>query len=144
AGERQREEEIDAAFQVNQGGVEGAGDFFGSAFDGGGIGNAPVSSHGMAGPDGADFTGSVVANRDNEIEFGRIGFGEFVPGFAPEAKAGQSGGFELTKRGGMDVAFGMTARAEGGEGGKSFFVEDGFGKDGTGGISGTEKEDVVV
>jgi hypothetical protein len=121
AGERKREEQIDTAFKVNESVVEGAGNFFGSALDGGGIGNAPMRGDGMAGPDGADFLGSVITDGDDEIKFGRIGLGEFIPGFAAQGEGGQSGGFHLTKRRGMGGAFGMAACAVGGEDGKTLF-----------------------
>jgi hypothetical protein len=139
----QRQEEADSAIESDEGVAEGSVDLFGRALHGG-IGNAPMSGHGLARPDRADFTGGVIANGKDKIEFGRAGFGELVPGFAAQGEGGQTGEFQLAKRGGMDGAFGMAACAVGGEGGKTFFVEDGLGHDGACGISGAEEQDVVV
>ena len=41
--------------------------------------------HGLAGPDRADFLGSVVADGEDEVQFGRAGTGEFLPSFTAQA-----------------------------------------------------------
>src|SRR5271154_2881768 len=124
---------------MDEGVAEGLVDLAGRAFDGGGIGDAPVGGPGLAGPDGTDFAGGVVANGEDEIEKGRAGFGEFVPGLAAKAGGWKGCGVEKAESGGMDGTFGMAAGAVGGEIRGAFPSEDGFGEDGAGGIAGAEE-----
>ncbi len=54
-----------------------------------------MRSHGLSWPYGADFLGSVIANRKDKIELGRTGQGEFIPGLAAQTLGGQARDFEL-------------------------------------------------
>ena len=63
----------DTAVEHEVGVAEGFFDLLRRACDGGGVGDSPVGSHRLAGPDGADFFGGVVADGENKIEFGRAG-----------------------------------------------------------------------
>ena len=63
----QAKEEADSAVENHESLAEGALDLLGRAFDRGGIGNAPVRGHGLAGPDGTHFLRGVVANGEDEI-----------------------------------------------------------------------------
>lgn len=78
------EEEGDAAVEDGEGFAEGVGDLVGGSGDGGGVGDAPMGGHaverrGVAGPEGADLAGGVVADGDDEVDGGSAGCGELVP-----------------------------------------------------------------
>ena len=133
--ERQAEEQADAAVQRDVRIAKGPRDLFRRARDGGGIGNAPVRSDGLAGPDGAGFLRGVVANRKDKMHFGRAGLGEFVPALAAQSGGGQARGFELLQGVWMDASRGMAAGAEGAEIRAFPLIENGLGQDGPRGIS---------
>jgi hypothetical protein len=109
-----------------------------------GIGNEPMRRHRLAGPDRAGFLCGVVAEREDEVHFGRTRFCEFVPTFAAQAFSGQMGGFELTQGSGMNESRRVASCTVRGVRGLSFLAEDGFGHDGARGISGAEEEDVIT
>ena len=95
AGERETEEKADAAVEKQERFAKRTLDAFGWSFNRGGIGNAPMRGHGLAGPDGADFTRGIIANGENKIEFGRAGFRKFVPTLAAQTSTRQACEFEL-------------------------------------------------
>ena len=99
---------------------------------------------GLAGPGGADFLCSVVAQGEDEIHFGRAGICEFGPTFAAKSLGGQMGTFELAQSSGMYKSARVATCAMRGEGRPSFLAEDRFGHDGAGRIPGTEKEHVIL
>ncbi len=137
--EREGEQQGDAAIEGGEGVCVGAVDFLRSAADGGGIGHSPVGGDGLAGPDGADFFGRVIANGEDEVEVGRAGLGKLIPGFAAQTFDRNAGGGDLAQGFRANGPGGMTAGAVGGEGGRAFAVEDGFREDGAGGVAGAEK-----
>jgi len=144
AGDRQREEETNSTVKRGEGIAERAFNLLGRAAEVSGIGDAPMRGNGLAGPDGAGFVGGVVANGENKIHFRRIGRCEFIPTFAAETLGGQASDFELAQGPGMNTSNGVAAGAIRREGGRAAFVEDGFGHDRAGGISGAEEEDVIA
>ena len=70
--------------------------------DCGRIRNPPVGSHRLTRPHGAHFACRVVTDSDNEVHLRRIGFGEFVPRFAPQAfgRHGEVGRYDTIIGGG--------------------------------------------
>ena len=143
AVEREAEEQLDAAFESEEGIAKGTLDLFGGAGRGRRIGDAPVRGDGMAGPDGAGFVRSAIANSNDEVHRRSTRFGEFVPAFAAQACGGQIGGLELLDGVGVDAAGGMAAGAEGAEIGLAAVIQNGFGHDGARGVAGAEEENVV-
>ena len=93
-GDRQGEEEADAAIEDDVRIAEGAGDLFGRAADGGRIGDAPVRGHRLARPVGARFVGGIVADGEDEVHLRGVGSGELIPGFAAQAVGRDPGGVE--------------------------------------------------
>ena len=71
SAEGQGEEQADPAVKHRESIAKRAGDFVRSSFDRRRIGNAPVRGHRLAWPIRALFPGSVVADRENEVEFRR-------------------------------------------------------------------------
>ena len=142
--QRQGQQQGDAAIQGGEGLRVGAVDFLRGAANGGGIGHSPMRGDGLAGPDGADFFGRVIADGKDEVEMGRAGLGKLVPGLAAQAFHAETGGGDLAQSFGANGSGGMTAGAVGGEGGRSFAVEDRFRQDGAGGVAGAEKQNIVV
>ena len=82
---------------------------------GGWIGHSPMSGDGLAGPDGADLVGGVVADGKDEVEMRRAGRGELIPGFASQARGAEAGGFDVPEGFRADRAGGMAAGAIGSE-----------------------------
>jgi hypothetical protein len=141
--ERQAEEEFDAAFESEEGVAEGALKLFRRAGRHGGIGNTPVSSDRLTGPNRADFVGGVVTDGDDDMHLWRAGLGEFIPAFAAQAGCGQVGGFELFDGMRIDLAGGIAASAEGTEIGLTAMIQDSFGHDGPSGVAGAEEQNIV-
>src|SRR5579872_3971930 len=107
--ERKIQEKADAAVEHEVGIAEGFFDLLGSARDGGGIGDSPVSGHRLAGPDGADLLRGVVADGEDEVELGRIGARKFFPAFAAEIGSGKASGFDLLESFGAHFSGGKAA-----------------------------------
>ena len=115
ADERETEEKADAVVEKQERFAKRTLDAFGWAFYRGGIGNAPVRGHGLAGPDGTDFARGVVANGENKIEFGRAGLRKFIPILAAQTGDRQASEFELPERERpflLRIASAMMERAE--------------------------------
>ena len=140
----QREKKIDSAVEDKKRVAVGARDFGGVAFDRGGVGNSPVRGHRMSRPNGAGFFRSIVANREDEVHFGSSGLREFVPTLTAQPGGGYVSQLELLDRFRTNRARGMASRAVGDEDRLSFVVEDRFGHDGTGGVTGAQKKNVEV
>ena len=144
AGERETEEKADAAVEKQERFAKRTLDAFGWAFYRGGIGNAPMRGHGLAGPDGADFTRGVIADGEDKIEFGRAGLRKFIPILAAQTGDRQASEFELPERERMDAASRMASRAVGRKSGSALFVENRLRHDRARGITGTEKEHAIL
>ena len=98
----------------------------------------------MSRPGRADFLGSVVANREDELHLGSAGTREFIPALAAQADCGNARQFKLLQRFGMHRPRGMTFCAVGGEDRLSFVLEDRFGQDGTRRVTRAQEQNVVV
>src|SRR5215468_9961544 len=82
--DRQRDEQLDAVFENNAGIAEGAPLLGFRAAHGGGIGDAPMRGHRIAGPHRAQFARRLVANRDHKIHYRGAGPAEFIPAFTAQ------------------------------------------------------------
>src|SRR5262249_50924901 len=102
-----------------------------------------MRSYRLTRPHRAHFFRRVVADCKDKIEFRRTWFGEFSPIFAAQAIGRQFCGFDLARRGGMDFTFRVATGAVRRERRESVFVHDGFGHDGTSGVTRAEKQYVV-
>jgi hypothetical protein len=71
-----------------------------------------MGGHGVSGPNRAEFSCGVVANREGKIELGRGGDGKLVPEFAAQAGGGYVRDFELAQGFGANASRRMTAGAE--------------------------------
>src|SRR3954469_10205029 len=80
APNRQCCEDADALMQHPVGILERQGDFGGGTLCSARIGNAPMRRHRLPRPHRTAFAGRVVADGESEIERGRTGLGEFIPG----------------------------------------------------------------
>src|SRR5882724_2632966 len=87
--EGKRKKQTDAPLQHNERIAERPVNLFRSSSDYCGIGNSPMCSHWLSGPNGAYFVCRVVANGENEIHFRRIRFCEFIPAFAAQTRGGK-------------------------------------------------------
>lgn len=144
AGERQCEEKTDAAVEEEEGIAEGCGNVTGGVANRAGVGNTPVGSHRLTGPNRTNFFGGVITKSKDEIQFGSAGLGEFIPAFAAEVVGWEFGRFQLPKRTRIHKARGMAACAVSGENGLPFVLQNGFGHDGARRIARTKKQQVVV
>src|SRR5215472_9333969 len=84
-------------------------DFSSTAFNSGGVGNAPMGSNWLSGPDRANFLRCVVADGEDEVQLGRVWFREFIPRLAARAPGRYSRRLKLTKGRGPDDSAGMAA-----------------------------------
>ena len=134
-----RDQELDTSIEKKKGLPKGVLNFDLAAADGSRIGRAPVSSQGLPRPNGADFSGWVVANCQDKIETCSILESEFVPTLAapPDTRNGRC--IRLPECLRMNGSSGMPSRTMGDEIGFASGVEDGLGHDGTGGVAGTEE-----
>src|SRR5215469_13987098 len=95
--DRKGEEEADTAIERKESLAESTCNFFGSAFNSGGIGNAPMGSHWLTRPDRTNFLGRLVADGEDEVQLGRVRFGELIPRLAVSTPGGDSRRFKLAK-----------------------------------------------
>ena len=98
-GERQTDEQTDPAIEGEKCIPVGFLYLLDRPLHGGGIGNTPVRGHRLAGPYRANLFGSVVTNRENEIERGSFRTSELLPAFAAETSGGHMCALELRERG---------------------------------------------
>ena len=75
------------------------------------IGHAPVRGHRLPRPHRAHLAGGVVADRDDEVERGRAGRGEFVPGLAAQALGADFQPLQQLDRERVHAPVGMAAGA---------------------------------
>src|SRR3954471_17360807 len=136
--ERQTQEQIDSPVQEKECIAERLLDLLSSSLYRGRIRHAPVGSHGLPGPDWADLIGSIVANREHEIEFGSTRFRKFVPTLAADSGGRNMGRLELFQGLGPHFSDGMAACTVGREIGPAFLIQNGLRHDGTCRISSTE------
>src|SRR6202012_631092 len=111
---------------------------------GGRVSHAPMRGDGLAGPVRADLSGGDIADGDHEFESGRIGRGEFVPGFGAERTDVIIQPLQQIEGVRIDLALGMGAGGPGTEPAAADAIEDGFGQDGTGRIAGAEEKNIVT
>src|SRR4029077_8348790 len=104
AGEGKAKKQHDSSVENQESLAISAFDLFGRSYGGSGIGNSPVSRHGLARPNGADFACRVVADRKHEIHFRSSRLLKFVPAFAAQALGGHTGERELLQRFAPDQA----------------------------------------
>ena len=135
---------VNSAAEGDERVAKGAADFFGRAGDSGGVRNAPVRGHGLAGPDGADFFRGVIADGENKIHSRRVGLRKFFPAFAARSFGGKVRGAGAALGLGAHGAGRKTSGAVRGEMRVTLTVEDCFGHDGPRRISGAEKQHVEV
>ena len=88
AGKRQAQKQADSAIEQEESFAKGALISL-CSLNGGGIGNAPMRGHRLAGPHRADFLRRVVADREDEIELGRPGLSKLLPALAAQAVRGE-------------------------------------------------------
>src|SRR3546814_18761386 len=72
------------------------------AFDRGGIFDPPVRGHRLAGPGRTGLAGGIVADGEDEIEFGRVRARDFVPAFRAQTLGLEPDHIEPRERLGMD------------------------------------------
>src|SRR5277367_4463764 len=121
----------------------GASNLFRCAFHRRRVGYSPVSGQRLSGPERANFFGRVITNGEDEIHDGRIRRCKFVPRFATQVSGGDSGEFKLLECLRLNSSRRMTASAVGSENAPRFAVQNGFGHDGAGRISGAQEQNVV-
>ena len=59
------------------------------------VGNAPMGRHWVPRPYWADFTGRVIADGEDEVEFGSVWCREFIPGLASQTANRDMRGLQL-------------------------------------------------
>ena len=128
---------------LTQGLREGGAFFVVGAFNGCGIGEAPVRGDRLAGPEGTHFAGGLVADGDDKVELRCAGGGELVPAFAAQVFDWVAEGAHLLDGEGVDAAGGMAAGAVGLEAAGGHGVEERLADDAARGVAGAEDEDVV-
>src|SRR3546814_19692223 len=84
------------------------------AFDRGGIFDPPVRGHRLAGPGRTGLAGGIVADGEDEIEFGRVRAREFVPAFRAQTLGLEPELIEKRAR----LCMGLVFRSEERRGGK--------------------------
>lgn len=95
---RKTKEKTDPPIQQKEGISESLLYVFRRAYDGGGIGNAPVCRHRLPRPHGANLIGSIVTDGENEIELRSVWLREFIPTLAPKAASRNVCDLKLAQR----------------------------------------------
>ncbi len=88
-------QEPDPAVEDDKGIGEGASNLFRRSFDSGGVGNAPMGRHRLAGPLRALLIGCVVAYGEDKIQVRGAGRSELVPRLAAQTGNGDASGLKL-------------------------------------------------
>lgn len=130
---------FNSVFEHCEGGVEGRVDFAWVSGGLGGVGGAPVQLGFGAEEDRAGFGSRSVADGYHEIEVAAL---EFVPRFTARGAGVDPVPFEGFDGFGVDVACRVAARADRADFSLSDMVEEGFGHDGSAGVSGAKNENV--
>src|SRR5580704_8320402 len=100
------------------------------------IRNAPMCSHRLARPKGADFFRSVVTDGKNKVESGSIRLREVIPTLASETVGWQTSALQLFDRFRSDFPRRVAPGTICSEVRSPLVIHDGFGHDRTGGIAG--------
>ena len=144
AGERQGEEEVDSR-PDSRTRREMPYRFVQACQCGSGIRHSPVCGDRLAGPDGTNLAGSVVAYGENEIELRRPGLGEFVPSLAAaDPCRGNFAAFQRRNAGGMNRARSVASRAVSRKIWAPLLIQDRLRHDRACGISRAQKQNVVA
>jgi len=139
----QRQHQLDAPLQRDGNGHEGHRLVFVAALMGCRVGRAPMRGHRLPRPHRADLTCRVVADRDDEVQRGRLGLDELVPIRAAKAIARDVPGLQGLPGERVDRAHGLAACGPGTEPTAPQVVHQGFGHDRSGGVAGANEENVV-
>src|SRR5208283_1635420 len=142
--QRQRKQKADAAIEEKKCVSEGTFDFSSISHNCGWVWNSPVGGHGLTWPDRAYFVGSIVANREHEVQMRRVGLCKLVPALAAQPLRGEVSPLQLRQSLWSDRPRWVTARAVGREGRPSSVVQNGFSHDRPGGISRTQEKNVAM
>src|SRR5579863_6079262 len=95
---RKTEEKADPPIHQKEGISESFLYVFWRAYDGGGIGNAPVCRHRLPGPHRANLIGSIVTDGENEIELRSLWLREFIPTLASKTASRNVCDLKLAQR----------------------------------------------
>src|SRR3984893_15314844 len=140
--DRQRHKKLDAVFERDIRLAESFPLLSDRALHGSRVRHAPMNRDRLARPDRADFTGGLVADRKDKIHDRRAGSGELVPAFAAQAAGRQMNLFEQVESYGMNRAFRKAAGAIAFEPFLAPMLDQPFGEEAPGRVTGGEKEDV--
>src|SRR6204780_5899366 len=91
------------------------------------VGYAPMSCHGLAGPDGTNLFGGIVTNREHKIEIRSTRLSQLVPCLASETIRGKAGLLKLAQCFQSNGSSGMAACAISSECRLDLMVEDNLG-----------------
>ena len=100
----------------------------------------PMRRHWLTGPDRAGFTRRVVADREYEIEQWRSRIGKFAPGLRAKARRVITQRLQEPQRLRMHPSFGLAAGAKSAKFPCAELVQDRFGHDRSGRVSGTQEQ----
>jgi hypothetical protein len=100
--------------------------------------------HGLTRPNGANFFGGIVTNSEDKIEPGRAWFCKFVPTFTAGVDLRHTSNFQLPDGSRSNHARRLASGTEGCKHRPAFEVQKRFRHDGTRGITGAKKQDVIV
>src|SRR3984893_17160525 len=141
--DRQRHKKLDAVFERDIRLAESFPLLSVRVLHGSRVRHAPMGGDRIARPDRTDFAGGLVADRKDKIHDRRAGPGELVPAFAAQAAGRQMKLFEQVESYGMNRAFRKAAGAIAFEPFLAPMLDQHFGEDAPGRVTGAEKEDVV-
>ena len=99
---------------------------------GSGIRNAPMRRHRLPRPIGADLTSRFIADREYEVEWGRVRPGEFIPGLAAKIRCAHARSLDLANGFWSHESGGMASCAEGSEVRSAPVTHDRLSHDGAG------------
>lgn len=87
-----------------------------------------MGRHRLSRPDGANFIGGIVANRENEIEFGRTRNSELIPAFGAKDLCGMIELLQQIEGIGMNRSLRLASSAKRIEFSWAFALQNGLGK----------------
>ncbi len=108
------------------------------------IGNAPMRSHGSAGPNGAYFLCSVIANREYKIKMRCARLCKFIPALAAQPFGRQPRPLQYLDRLRPNLPCWMATCAVRGEIWRASMIQNGLGHNRARRITGTQKQNVVA
>src|ERR1700722_10756963 len=127
--EGEAKKQTDASLQGNEGITVCTLDFFFRPAKCSRVGNSPVGCLRLTRPEGANFFGSIVTDRKDEIEFGSIGHRELVPTLASETLRGQVSTLQLRDSLRSNYSRGMAPSAVSSEVRSALVIHNGLGHD---------------